>query len=57
MSSVELTPELLAFVTLRLRHAVSNGRYLTPELLSQSIEEYTERAEAADAVLPQASGQ
>jgi len=37
MDMIRLSPELLAYVTLRLRHAVSTGEYITAELLQQAI--------------------
>jgi hypothetical protein len=48
MDTPRLSPELLAHMTLRLRHAVSNGEYITVEILEQAMASFREKLEAAE---------
>jgi hypothetical protein len=41
MESRHIPQQALEYLTLCLRHAVSNGQYLTPELLEEAIAEYS----------------
>jgi len=44
MEDLRFSPELLEFMTQRMRHAVSNGQYLTTELLEETLEDYQREA-------------
>ena len=43
MEDARLSPELLAYMTLRLRHAVSNGEYITVQLLEEVLANFSEQ--------------
>jgi len=41
MEQHQIPQQALEYLTRCLRHAVSNGQYLTPELLEEAIAEYS----------------
>ena len=41
MNDSRFSTEMLAYLTLRLRHAVSNGEYITVDLLEKLLERYS----------------
>ncbi|WP_156157082.1 hypothetical protein [Aquitalea pelogenes] len=50
MEQSQLSQQALEYLTRYLRHAVSNGQYLTAEILEQAIAEYN--AEHSDTPAP-----
>ncbi|WP_293766201.1 hypothetical protein [uncultured Aquitalea sp.] len=40
MEDIRVSQEVLEYLTRCMRHAVSNGQYLTPQLLEEAIEDF-----------------